>query len=332
MRSGAVFTLSVLVAACSSQRLPDAPASAAAAADAASVVLDASVQAATTEPFDAGEPMPAFEALRSDAQAVTLAEELFTKWRSVAGVERAYTMDGGYRGMIKIEPAAPVLAERKHLAWVVAAMRDFDAFFAALDAHADGKAHPPRYRFAPVKVLFFRSVHARTPSAYAHDWTVAWNLDGSLNTSADAARETLFHEIFHLNDYAHPQVSPYAGPGVEGPHDAWSLVALAGTFDAIVHKCGTKTACLAPYSPNETLVRGGTYYSFQPGNGVREYAAELGVRYYREQRAALGLVKGAPVVPPAKASRFKCGPPENARAWALVRDELFAGIDVVPSC
>ena len=98
-------------------------------------------------------------------------------------------------------------------------------------------------------------------------------------------------------------------------------------FEAVVRKCGTTSACLAPYSPNGTIVRGGTYYSFQPGNGVREYAAELGLRYYREQRAALGLVKPAP-----KLARFKCGPPENARAWALLRDELFAGIDVVPPC
>ena len=80
-------------------------------------------------------------------------------------------------------------------------------------------------------------------------------------------------------------------------------------------------------SPNDTLVRGGTYYSFQPGNGVREYAAELGLRYYREQRAALAVGR-----PTSKISRFKCGPPANARAWAVLRDELFAGVDVVPPC
>ena len=75
---------------------------------------------------------------------------------------------------------------------------------------------------------------------------------------------------------------------------------------------------------DDTIVRGGTYYSFQPGNGVGEYAAELALRYYREQRAALrALPRPRP---------FKCGPPENARAWALVRDELFGGIDVVPPC
>jgi hypothetical protein len=95
-------------------------------------------------------------------------------------------------------------------------------------------------------------------------------------------------------------------------------------FDVAAKKCGTNTACLTPYTPNETQVRGGTYYSFVPGNGVGEYAAELALRYYREQRAVL---RHLPKVKP-----FKCGPPENAAAWAAMRDEFFAGIDVVPAC
>src|SRR5262249_34332672 len=134
-----------------------------------------------------------------------------------------------------------------------------------------------------------------------------------LHTSADAARETLFHEIFHLNDEARSG-------------SWWSPGALGATFDAIVRKCGTKAACLAPYTPNDTMVRGGTYYSFQPGNGVREYAAELALRYYREQRAALRSL------PSTRAKPFKCGPPENASSWAAMRDEFFGGIDVVPPC
>lgn len=260
------------------------------------------------------------ERYRGDSRSASLAHELFVKWQIVAGVEVAHTMNGGYRGMIRIEPALPVAAERKHIEWIVGAMRDFDQFFGELERHPPAETHdssrprPKRYRFKPLTLRFMRSVAARTPSAYAHDWTVAWNLSGSLNTSADAARETMFHEIFHLNDYAHP---PAGG-------EAWSFGALGSTFDAVVKKCGTAIPCLAPYSPNDTIVRGGTYYSFQPGNGVREYAAELALRYYREQRAALrSLPKPKP---------FKCGPPENARAWALMRDEFFAGIDVVPAC
>ncbi|MBX3213839.1 MAG: hypothetical protein KF850_17500 [Labilithrix sp.] len=263
---------------------------------------------------------------RGDAKAAGLAHELFVKWRVVAGVEVAHTMNGGYRGMIRLEPAVPTGAERKHLEWIVTAMRDFDDSFAALDRRAAGAevSRSKRFRFEPITLRFMRSVAARTPSAYAHDWTVAWNLAGSLHRSADAVRETLFHEIFHLNDYAHPP------PGGE----AWSPSALGATFDAVVKKCGTSIACLGPYSPNDTIVRGGTYYSFQPGNGVREYAAELAVRYYREQRAELrGSKAESPTGrPPAGAARFKCGPPENARAWALMRDEFFGGVDVVPAC
>jgi hypothetical protein len=119
----------------------------------------------------------------------------------------------------------------------------------------------------------------------------------------------MFHEIFHLNDEA---------------HGGWSTGALGTVFDAVAKKCGTSIPCLAPYTPNDTIVRGGTYYSFQPGNGVTEYAAELALRYYREQRATLrGL---------AKVKAFKCGPSENAKAWSAMRDEFFAGIDTVPEC
>lgn len=73
------------------------------------------------------------------------------------------------------------------------------------------------------------------------------------------------------------------------------------------------------------MVRGGTFYSFQPGNDVREYGADLAVRYYREQRGALGQ---GPRVSPA----FKCGTKENARAWALFVEEFFGGIDRVSAC
>jgi hypothetical protein len=251
---------------------------------------------------------------RGDTKASSLAYELFVRWRIVAGVEVAHTMDGGYRGMIRLEPALPLVSERRHLEWIVAAVRDIDSFFSELGAHETTTAHPKRYRWKPLTLRFVRSVAARTPTAYAHDWTVVYNLAGSLNTSGDAVRETLVHEIFHLNDYDHPP------PGGE----AWSFGALGPIFETIVKKCGTSIQCLTPFTPNETIVRGGTYYSFQPGNGVREYAAELALRYYREQRAVLRSLP--------KVKAFKCGPSENARAWALMRDEFFEGIDVVPAC
>lgn len=254
-----------------------------------------------------------------DAKAAGLAHELWVKWKIVAGVEAPHTMDGGYRGMIKIEPAVPINADRKHLEWIAAAMRDFDQFFDELarfgsDAGVVSKAK--RYRFKPITLRFMKSVGMRTPSAYAQDWTVAWNLNGSLHTSPEAVRETLFHEMFHLNDYAHP-----SGDG--GP---WSLPVLGGLYKEIVNKCGAKAPCLAPFTPNGTMVRGGTYYSFQPGNDVREYAAELAVRYYRDQRSRLRNI------PPTE-KPFKCtGQERNKRAWELMRDEFFSGIDAIPAC
>jgi hypothetical protein len=253
---------------------------------------------------------------KGDTKAAGIAHELFVKWQIVAGVEVAHTMDGGYRGMIKIEPAVPVGENRKHLEWVAGAFRDFDTFFAELEklritsGASSGAAYPKPYRFHPITMRFMRSVApARTPAAYAHDWTVAYNFVGTLNINPDMVRETMFHEIFHLNDAAHGE---------------WSRTALSSVFDFVAHKCGTSIPCLAPYTPNETIVRGGTYYSFQPGNGVLEYGAELALRYYREQRAAL---RSLPKVKP-----FKCGPPENARAWNAIRDEFFGGVDAVPAC
>lgn len=258
------------------------------------------------------------ERYKGDARAASLAHELYARFGIIAGVEREHTMDGGYRGMIKLVPALPLQADRKQLEWIVAAFRDIDGVFTELAKRspASDPGRPRPYRYKPLTLRFVRSVAARTPSAYARDWSIGWNLSGSLHTSADAVRETLVHEIFHLNDFAH---APEDGT------QAWSTRALAPSFDPVVAKCKTSTPCLAPFTPNDTMVRGGTYYAFQPGNGVLEYGAELALRYFREQRAAL---KG---LPPGKRS-FKCGPPESARAWQSVKDEFFGGVDLVPAC
>jgi hypothetical protein len=243
-----------------------------------------------------------------DPRARAVALDLYDRTGDVAGLSPTETMEGGWRGTLHLVPALPIGKGRTHLEWVAEAMRDYDAFFVELTR---GEQETPRYVWRGLSFRFMRSVASRTPSAYAGDWTVAYNLDGSLNTSADAVRELLFHENFHLNDE---------------DHGDWSVRTLGATFDSIVARCGTKIACLTPFAPTEVTVRGGTYYAFQPNNGavVREYAAELALRYYREQRAALrGL-------PPGK--RFKCGPKENASSWKLLVDEFFAGIDRTPAC
>ena len=259
------------------------------------------------------------ERYRGDPKAAGIAYGMLVKWNIVAGVHPKDAFDGGFRGHIELVPTAPTGADRKHLEWVQDAFIDFDKFFVELEAY--GKAHDlaiepsKRYRFRKLHLEFMRSVGGNRPSAMAIDWTISYNVLGSLNTSDEAVRETFFHEIFHLNDAVHP-----------GPHDRWSLGALKGVFDPIAKKCGTNDACLEPFSPNATKVRGGTYYSFQPNNGVPgvEYAAELATRYYREQRIAL---RNLPKVKP-----FKCGPTENAKAWELMKNEFFAGIDATPAC
>jgi len=255
------------------------------------------------------------EARYKDASsAKTLALALYESSGSVAGVEQPYIMEGGFRGSIKIVPELPVGRYEKHLDWIKKSSDDFLTFFTALKDRE--KVKPIRYRHAPIAWKFLRSVGRTTPSAYASNWSIGYNVSGSLHSSLDAVRETLFHEIFHLND----------GTRLDGPVQ-WSRKELGAIHDAILAKCGTRVACLKPYAPMPTMVRGGTYYSFQPDNGdaVNEYAAELATRYYREHRA---ILRGEKPISPA----FKCEAPENAKAWKILLDEYFGGIDLVPSC
>lgn len=223
----------------------------------------------------------------------------------------AEIMDGGYRGEIHLVPQLPVRRYKRHLVWVTKAWVDIDAFFTGLGL-PKGDAPPP-YRWRGITMKFVRSVGKRTPSAWASKWTISYNVEGSLMTSAAGVRETLFHELFHLNDEQHGD---------------WSGKTLQADYAAIVEKCGTKPKCLAPYAPNNTKVRAtGTYYAFQPnnGSGVHEYAAELAVRYWKEQRE---VAETGRLSHPA----FKCGPPENARAWTALVGEFFGGHDAIPAC
>jgi hypothetical protein len=244
----------------------------------------------------------------ADPEAQRVALALLDATGDEADVLPAQRMDGGYRGVIALVPALPVGATRKHLDWVAGALNDFDAFFAAVST--GGTPAPIHYRWHDLTLRFYRSVGNTTPNAFASGWTVAYNVNGSIDTSPDRVRETLFHEIFHLDD---------------ADHGDWSPQHLTATQDAIERKCGTRTACLAPYAPTSTIVRRGTYYAFQPGNDVHEYAAEVALRWYEEQRA---IVRGDPPMKPA----FKCGPEENRRAWEVIAREFFGGVDRVPPC
>ena len=250
------------------------------------------------------------QAYQADAEASRLALALFRSTGDVAGVGPEEVMDGGFRGTIRLVPQLPINGYRKHLLWLSQGALGMDDFFAGLFA---GQSRP-NYRWRALEFRFVRSLVKHRPSAYAFDWTIEYNVEGSLNTSQKAVRETLFHELFHLNDEAHGD---------------WSARHLERGYRAILEKCGARPtlACLAPYAPNDTRVRGGTYYAFQPNNGVtvHEYAAEIAVRYFKEQSEV--LTKGK-----LSQSAFKCGREENARAWQALIEEFFAGRDLTPSC
>jgi hypothetical protein len=289
-------------------------ASSALAAFAAFAAL-AGLAAFAARPAHAASPIRDAIAARfaSDPDASKLALDLFDTDADVVNVLPAEQFDGGYRGVIQLVPALPVGPDRKHLDWVSAALHDFDDFFAAVAKRAtppSASQSAPRYRWRGLSLFYFRSVGNTTPNAFASGWSIAYNVHGSIDTSADATRETLFHEIFHLDD---------------ADHGDWSPKSLLSIYDAIEKKCGARTPCLAPYAPTATIVRRGTYYSFQPGNDVHEYAAEVALRWYREQRA---MVRGDKPVHPA----FKCGPPENRRAWEAIGAEFFGSVDLVPAC
>ncbi|MBN2496290.1 MAG: hypothetical protein JXR96_16980 [Deltaproteobacteria bacterium] len=241
-----------------------------------------------------------------DRKAARLALKLYDRTGGLAGLLPAQDFDGDWRGHIALVPNLPIGKDRKHLTFVTGALLEMDAFFAALEKHA---GRPVSYRWRNLGFRFFRSVRRRTPAAFAHGWTIGYNVRGTLNYSTHRVCELLFHEIFHLNDHAHGD---------------WSARALGDIHAQIAKRCGSKVACLTPYAPGWLKVRGRTYYAFMPGHGPEEYAAELSINYLREQRA---IQTGKKVRQP-----FKCGPELNARAWRLLADEFFAGVDLVPDC
>lgn len=274
--------------------------------------MDAASDAEAADAAVEGGPDPAIrEAIASrfaaDPEAARLALDLYDTMGTTSDVLPGQIFDGGYRGKITLAPALPVAGDRKHLAWVTAALHDFDTFFAGIASHASS---PAPYRWHELALRFFRSVGNTTPNAFAENWVVSYNVNGSILHTADETRELLFHEIFHLNDAAHGD---------------WSPKHLTATQDAIERRCGKRTACLTPYAPTSTIVRSGTYYAFQPGNDVHEYAAETALRYYREQRA---ILRGERQVRPA----FKCGPDENRKTWDALVAEFFGGVDLVAPC
>jgi hypothetical protein len=233
-----------------------------------------------------------------------LALTFYAETGSLAGLLPEETSDDGRGGKVHLLPARPVGANREQLQWIVDAFRGYQRFLADLASRA-----PVAFRDRPTDFRFFYSENKQAPSAFAVKRNIGYNLYGVVNVSAEAVRDTLFHEIFHLND---------------GWHEGWSARALGPIHATIVARCGKKSACLLPYSPTETMMDG-AYYAFAGRAAAREYAAELALRYYRENRAILEHQ-------PLTARPFKCGPAENQEAWRLLAAEFFGGIDLVPPC
>lgn len=244
----------------------------------------------------------------SDAKAARIARDLYATTGAVTGLLPSQDFDGAYRGNLHFVPHLPIKQDRQHLVWLAQALVDIDAFYSSLQTQA-----PLDYRWTDFDVRFFRSVKRKTPSAIAQGWRISYNVSGSLFTSAARVRETLVHEIFHLND--------------EGSDGRWSERALGPIYRRILVRCDVHDlACLAPFAPDSIVVRGkgGTYYAFMPDNGVTEYAADLAKRYFVEQRTVL---QGGTVKLP-----FKCRTKENAEAWVLLAERFFGGVDRVPAC
>ena len=135
-------------------------------------------------------------------------------------------MDGGFRGKIHLVPEPPIGKYRKHLEWVSAAAGSLDDFFTKqFDGKRSRTIAGATSRFASCA----RSASTRrapTRDLGANDvWTIEYNVEGSLLTSETGVRETIVHELFHINDEAHKD---------------WSQHTLANDFNAIVKKCGTK--------------------------------------------------------------------------------------------
>jgi hypothetical protein len=243
-----------------------------------------------------------------DPVALGLARALYARTGTLPGIG-GHTNIEGFRGeAVALFPALPIGEHRHHLAWIHDSLEGFDAFVGEIASRA------PRlvvFEPRPRAFVFYRTAVPSYPSAYCSEGIIAYNLEGPLHADPRDARETLFHELFHVND---------------ARRGAWSVAALGDVYDSILRRCGEDHECLRPYAPHPSVVVAGTYYAFDPRTrDVREYAAELALRYFLEHEAVLsGASPGAP--------SFKCLTPENRVAWERITDAFFGGVDLTPSC
>jgi hypothetical protein len=247
-------------------------------------------------------------AYSEDADARAVAHELLALTGAVPGLEKWHDIDAAYLGRVPIEPVLPIGPYKQHLVWIRDALTEIERVFEGV---ARAAPRPVLFRSRPHGFRFFRTAERSYPSAYAVGGIVGYNVEGPLHGSLESVTATLLHEIFHLNDEGHGQ---------------WTQAALVPVFERIVDMCGSDEPCLTTYAPSDDRVPGGTYYPFDPGTrDVREYGAELALRWFREQRAMLDELE-------TELTPFRCASEENAKAWRAMVDEFFGGLDLGPEC
>lgn len=250
----------------------------------------------------------------NDPDAGAIAVDIWRRFGWLSGIILPHEMDGGWRGLIQLEPERPIHNERKHLQWIYESGQDLNLVLESLQDLSKTKIN---FRIRDIAFKFMRSVNRTTPNAVAvSPWNVNYNLAGSLLKSHKGVFELVAHEVFHLNDIR--------------PEGWWSDQALTTIYKKIVALChperkAAASECLKPYAPNHMKVRNSTYYAFIETSSPTEYAAELNVRYFSEQLEMInhGRLKG-----PA----FKCLTSENALAWKKLKTEFFNGVDLTPPC
>lgn len=242
---------------------------------------------------------------RSDPEALAFARAIYAETNALVGIDM-HTSIEGYRGEdVGLRPAWPVGSARHHLRWLHGSLAAFDAFTRRIRAVAP---HPVRFEPRPKAFVFFETEDTY-PSAYCDGAVIAYNVRGPLHRDRREMHETLFHELFHVND---------------SRRGGWSERVLGPMFDTIVRRCEDDDDCFAAFAPHSSLTEGGTFYAFDPRTrDVREYGAELAVRYFLEHEA---IFAGQPL------PRFKCRTPENRWAWERLSAELFGDVDLTEAC
>lgn len=248
----------------------------------------------------------------ADPEARRLARDVYEVTHVLPAVTSVGTMIEGYRGeIVELVPALPIgESYRHHLVWVRASLEQVSAFLQWIAGHAVGASRDVAFESRPTAFVFFRTPTPTYPSAFVLDGNIGYNLEGPLHTNAREMHETLFHELFHLND---------------AKHGVWSEGTLTPIFESIVERCGGDDSCLQPFAPHHSMVPNGTYYPFdERTRDVREYAAEIALRYYLEHEAI--HESREPLAP------WKCAADENQSAWDAVVDEFFGGVDLTAKC